>query len=108
MDGRLNEGVLNRSRFPSGFTLIEVVWAVLLLTVMALGLMALASQAVRAHRTILDSRIATIRTWNQATDFQAGRTKGEVFAPIPGRRPMQRLTLTNSEGRKWEVLRAGK
>jgi len=107
MDGRLKQR-LKPSRHQGGFTLVEAVWAILVLSIMALGLMALASQAIQAHRRILDSRIATIRTWNQATDFQAGRTRGEEFAPIPGRRPMQRMTLRNTQGQKWEVLRAGK
>lgn len=108
MDDRLAQPNPGRHPAGTGFTLIEAVWSLLILTIMALGLIALAGQAIRSHRRILDARIATVRTWNHAADFHAGLADGEDFAPIPGRRPMRRLVLTDSQGRRWEVLRAGK
>ncbi len=95
-------------RARNGFTLLEAMWAVLILTIAALALMGLASHAVRAHRRVLDSRVNSVRMWNQAADFLASGNKGEAFVPIPGRRPLRRLVLTNSYGRRWEVLRAEK
>jgi len=91
-----------------GFTLLETMWAVFFLTIAALALMALASHAIRAHHRVLDSRITSVRVWNEAADFLASGQNGGKFEPIPGRRPMARLVISNGYGRRWEVLRAGK
>lgn len=91
-----------------GFTLLETMWAVFFLTIAALALMALAGHAIRAHRRVLDSRITSVRMWNEATDFLATGQHGSELQPIPGRRPMSRLVISNGYGRRWEVLRAAK
>ncbi len=95
-------------RRENGFTLLETTWAIVFLTIAAVVLTALASHAIRAHRRVLDSRVASVRMWNQAADFFAGGQNGEALVPIPGRRPLRRLVVTNQYGRRWEVLRAEK
>ena len=95
-------------RRENGFTLLEAVWSILFLTIAALALMGLAGQAIRAHRQVLDSRVSSVRMWNQAADFFASGQNGDALVPIPGRRPLRKMVLTNRYGRRWEVLRAEK
>ena len=96
----------------SGFTLIEVMFSLVILLVTAMALLQGLELAFRHYSLAQNRWKATIELWNQIEEIRATHSsRGEPIHIIPHSRPLYRTVLKDArlEGHSgWEVLSAEK
>lgn len=91
-----------------GFTLLEVLVAMVILTVAAVALMQAFGFSIRFYASANDRWRSGVELWNRSQEIRGNSSpEGEPFQVIEGARPLYRIVLEDSS-RRWEVLRAGK
>lgn len=91
-----------------GFTLLEVLVALVILTVAAVALMQAFGFSIRFYASAKDRWRSSVDLWNRVQEIRANPSpEGERLQVIEGARPVYRIVLEDSS-RRWEVLRADK
>lgn len=94
----------------TGFTFIEVLATVLLVSMLAVGMLQAMVLALHAYTATGDHWKATLELWNQSNQFLAGKISGtSSLQPSLESQGLDRIILEDESektGIRWEVLRA--
>lgn len=93
-------------RRNAGFSLLEVLFALLILAVIVLSLLPALGRCFQSYQLSQQRWKAAVEAWNQAERFRAlSDPSAESIVVAPQARPLQRLEAGKGEfGIRWEVL----
>ena len=95
-----------KKRRGEGFSLLEVLIAMLILVVIVLSLLPALGRSFQSYQLSQQRWRAAVEAWNQAERFRvlSGPT-AERFAVTPQSRLLERIVVGNEDfGIRWEVL----
>ncbi|MEE8585635.1 MAG: prepilin-type N-terminal cleavage/methylation domain-containing protein [Acidobacteriota bacterium] len=97
---------MRRKRRGEGFSLLEVLIAMLMLVVIVLSLLPALGRSFQSYQLSQQRWRAAVEAWNQAERFRALSVPSpERFAVAPQSRLLERIVVEDAKfGIRWEVL----